>query len=439
MRWGAGAFAGVVLGATTLAQAQAPTDTSATALDLRDTPRGRIVGRAEIGFDSYEESYSIVEEDTLDAVNEWRSRLRLGWAMGSLLGNYFLVEGRVLAGQGNYETAGRLRLHRRFGSNPRTRFSFDGVVSSRGFDESSSFSYPNDYLRYFFSAYVQWGIGPRLSLRLSDRYEQIDFEERTEFDFDSTRNGVTLSGEYAWDVTTFVTGAVRVNTMSIPDSTEIEYRSVVPYLELRSSPDVRQQVYVQAAVERREYTSPTATRNDFWAALATLTLEWPLARDVTLGLADDFEHYAYDGQTEAYFDYVENRTLALVNYYPMFFLRLSAGGAFALLSAGDSPQDEYREAGAVLAVEYSQGTRLWLSLQYEPGRRVYPAFDPDAIFDFESVFSDYAYHRISVFGTWRMWRGLAFNAFVDYQPEDHAREGDDATATLITVSLSYLF
>jgi len=435
-----GVLAGVALASGAGgAFAQAPADSTAPIFVAQDPPGGRLIGRAEIGFDSFEESYSIVEEDTLDSVNEWRSRLRLGWAHGSLLGNYFLVEGRLLAGQGNYETAARLRFNRRFGSNRRTRISFDGAASNRGFDESSSFSFPNDYLRYFFSAYVQWGIGPSVSLRLSDRLTRIDFEHRTEFDFDHTRNSITLSGEYNWDITTFVTGAVRLNTMSIPDTTEIEYRSLVPYVELRSSPEVRRQLYLQAALERREYTSAAATRSDFLATLAVLSLEWSVGRDVSISLHDDFEYYRYDLQTDAYFDYIENRMVALFNYYPMFFLRLSAGGAAGLLTTGDSPQDEYKEFGALFRCEYSQGTKLWLSFEYEPGRRRYPAFNPDAIFDFESIFSDYAYHRVSFFGTWRIWQGLAFNAFVDYQPEDHVREGDDATATLISVSLSYLF
>ena len=214
---------------------------------------------------------------------------------------------------------------------------------------------------------------------------------------------------------------------------------MVPYVEIRSSPQLRRQLYLQAAIENRDYTSPVATRSDFMATLALLRLEWAMGSNVSIGLDNDFEYYNYDQQTDAYFDYIENRTVALLNFYPMFFLRIAGGATFGILSARESPLDEYREFGATFRVEYSQGTRLWLSFEYEPGRRRYPAFDSGAIFDFESIFSDYTYHRLSLFGNWRIWSGLAFNVFVDYQPEDHVREGDDATATLISVSLSYLF
>ena len=45
----------------------------------------------------------------------------------------------------------------------------------------------------------------------------------------------------------------------------------------------------------------------------------------------------------------------------------------------------------------------------------------------------------SFFANLRVMKSLTFSGFVDYQPEDHKREGDDATATLISFSLTATF
>jgi hypothetical protein len=57
----------------------------------------------------------------------------------------------------------------------------------------------------------------------------------------------------------------------------------------------------------------------------------------------------------------------------------------------------------------------------------------------EVVFSDYGYHRVNVFANARAYRSLWLSVFLDYQPEDHDRDGDDATATVGSVSLTYSF
>jgi len=210
-------------------------------------------------------------------------------------------------------------------------------------------------------------------------------------------------------------------------------------LEIRSTPELRQQLYLTAALERRLYDDSAATRSDFWALFAALLAEWPLGDRVSLELRDDLEHYGYDVNTDAYFDYVENRTALLFNYNGSWAWRVGAGPAFAFLASSQSEQDEYVEWGAMVRVEYIRGARAWAAVEYAPGRRLYSSFDPAAIFDFDSIFSDYTFHRLTAFAGVRVWRGLGVDLFADYQPEDHEREGDDATATLLSVSLSYAF
>ncbi|MDH3197236.1 MAG: hypothetical protein OEO21_03260 [Candidatus Krumholzibacteria bacterium] len=400
---------------------------------------GRLTGRAEVGYDSFEERYSIVDADTVDGVNEVRSRLRLAWSTGSVLGNLFLVEARALLGEDNHETGARARLVRRFAGHGRSQVSFEGDATRREFGASSPFAFPNDFTRLYGRAVARVGVHHALALRLDGRLEDLDFSQRTEFDCDHTRASVALGGEYDHDLTTYGMGGVRYTTMQIPDSTEIEYHSWMPVLEIRSTPELRQQLYLTAALERRLYDDSAATRSDFWALFAALLAEWPLGDRVSLELRDDLEHYGYDVNTDAYFDYVENRTALLFNYNGSWAWRVGAGPAFAFLASSQSEQDEYVEWGAMVRVEYIRGARAWAAVEYAPGRRLYSSFDPAAIFDFDSIFSDYTFHRLTAFAGVRVWRGLGVDLFADYQPEDHEREGDDATATLLSVSLSYAF
>jgi hypothetical protein len=92
-----------------------------------------------------------------------------------------------------------------------------------------------------------------------------------------------------------------------------------------------------------------------------------------------------------------------------------------------------------LAWNTAGGTRAWISLSYEPGVRSYPAFDTNPVDREPSLFSDYSYHRLSLFANVRIARSLTFSAFIDYPPEDHKREGDDTTVTLVSLELTSAF
>jgi hypothetical protein len=127
----------------------------------------------------------------------------------------------------------------------------------------------------------------------------------------------------------------------------------------------------------------------------------------------------------------------LVKYNRSWKVRVGAGPAFSFFVSGASPDDEYHELGAMFTLDYGLGTAVWLSASYEPGKRSYRTFD--AARDEPTVYSDYTYQRVSLLANIRLLDGVSLNAFADVQPEDHEREGDDATATLVSVSLTYSF
>ena len=112
---------------------------------------------------------------------------------------------------------------------------------------------------------------------------------------------------------------------------------------------------------------------------------------------------------------------------------------FGFLNSDVSDQDVYREYGVKFIADFNKGAAAWLTASYEPGKRTYEEFSESQTSAEFSLFSDYMYHRVSLFANFRIIDGITLSCFADYQPEDHKREGDDATATLLSVSLTYIF
>lgn len=397
---------------------------------------GRLTGSFEVGFDSFQEKYSILDEDTLDSVTEYRSRLNLGYMAGSFLRDFFHVEGQSLLGEDSYETSGRLKVTKLLRDSAPFAFGLDGDVTRRAFRDNSSYDFANDYTRYYVHSYVKKTLNETFALRLSNRLEHQNFDERTEFDYDYTRNRATLSGEFDWDLTTFVNGEVRYTTMSIPDSSDIAYRALTPAVEFRYYPGLGKRLVFYSSVERRNYNHEPA-RSSYWAVLATLSSEWPVARRFGIAVEENFEFYDHDTNSEVYFDYVENRSAISLVYRRAWSLRVGLGPTYGFLTSGFAEEDEYTEFGGKASFEFNRGTRVWFSVSYEPGKRSYSNL-PESLME-ESIYSDYVYHRVSAFANIKVWNGVGFNGLLDYQPEDHEREGDDATATLFSMSITYMF
>ncbi|MCI0451891.1 MAG: hypothetical protein L0Z51_05790 [Candidatus Latescibacteria bacterium] len=396
---------------------------------------GRWLGSLEAGYESYTERYSIADDDTLSSVDEFRSRARLAYAAGLFGRDYTLVEARAMVGESSWDAAARAMLTRRFGEVGRHALNLDAEIMRRGFREGSTYEFPNDYTRGTARAGLRARATPSLTVRAEDRFEILDYDQRTEFDYDYVKNHASLAADVSRDPTRGVLAGVRYTTFVVPDSAEIEYDAWIPFAEVRAFDDLHERVLVSASVERRTYPDD-GTRSSFWAVVVALGLEWSLHRHWSIEMIDDLEDYAYDEETGAYHDYVENAAAILLNFNTAA-LQVGAGPAFGWLNSDTSPDDEYRELGVRVVLEMMGGSGWWVSASYEPGLRDYPSYqEGDPVADLNAVFSDYSYHRVGLFANARVWQALWLNVFLDYQPEDHEREDDDATATIASVNLT---
>jgi hypothetical protein len=393
---------------------------------------GRVTGSIESGFDSFTEKYSIIEEDTLDDVTEFQTRIGLAYRHGDRFRNYVIAEGRAVAGNNIYEGEGRLQLASSSGPN---RFGAIMEGTLRRFRDSTNYTFPNNYERYNLRAFYQRRLSPSFSFAANERLERMDFDKITEFDYDYWLNTVTLSGDMEPSFSSHLHAAVAYSHKAIPDTSEIGYRAIRALCDFSHYPGIYKRIALSLAAERRLYTHKPA-RSPFWEFAADMTLapfswgSWGCAAENYL------ESSVFDRDTEVYFTYLENRSALLLTYNTSFDFQLRAGPSFAFFSSSGSGVDEYREAGAKISLEYARGIMMWVSCTYERGWRSYPSYEEG---DVESIFSDYSYDRLTFFATARIRDRFGLNGFFSHEPERHKREGDDSTITLFSFSLSYAF
>jgi hypothetical protein len=393
---------------------------------------GDVTGSFVAGFDSFTEKYSVVEKDTTDELNEFRARISLGYLQGEFLRDYVQIEGQTMIGEESIETAGRLNLLRRNGPY---RFSFNNEFSYRTYNDNSNYTFANDFARYDGRVYLQREMVEDVFLRLTDRVELIDFDQRTDFDYDYVRNQLQLSGVYEKGLTTSYGAGVGLTTKSIPDTTEIAYKAFTGRLEYRHTAGLNRQVFVMLNGERRSFNDEP-TKSPYWS-LYSDALAQPLTwRDFGIQIDNTFESFFYDNDTDVFFDYVENRSALQFMYYRSYVFSAGVGPTFGFLGSSFAGEDEYTEVGAKLSVDYGAGGSLWISASYEPGRRDYRLDSEDSA---ETIFSDFNYHRFMVFASARLFNGANVNLFVSHEPEDHELEDDDSTATLFSIDVSYSF
>ncbi|MFH1756222.1 MAG: hypothetical protein ABIA59_11040 [Candidatus Latescibacterota bacterium] len=393
---------------------------------------GKITGLLESGFDSFTEKYSIIEEDTLDDVTEFQTRINLGYLNGARFRDYWLIEGRATAGNNIYEGEGRLKLA---SSSATYRFGADIEAVIRRFRANSAYSFPNDYDRYYLRTYLQRQLSPAIALRVSDRLERMNFADNTEFDYDYWMNTVALSSDIDLSMTSSLYASIGYSAKSIPDTAEISYRAIAAHIDFTEYLGANRQIVLSIDTERRLYTHKPA-RSPLWEITMGMVLA-PITRGAWgFVLENNMESYVYDRNSDVYFTYIEDKTGLLLAYNKSLDFQLRTGPTYTFFSSSHSAADEYREAGGKFTAEYAKGTKLWLSCSYERGWRFYRTYEAE---NPESIFSDYTFDRVTLFVTAKLWKQIGINSFFNHEPEKHKREGDDSTITLFSLSVTYAF
>ena len=128
---------------------------------------------------------------------------------------------------------------------------------------------------------------------------------------------------------------------------------------------------------------------------------------------------------------------------------------YAWMASDTSPVEEYTETGLEFGIDLRIGTRTWINVTNEIGRRDYEisavtesgtvtdladltSLESDG-FLVDTAYSDYIYNRLTAMVSSDVTRGIAVNLFVNWQPEDHNINRHDTNTRIVSGGVEYRF
>ncbi len=385
-----------------------------------------IRNQAALGYDSFIDRFTIVEADTFESVQD----LYLG------LGNAFYYrDGASKAGFSNYFRFGNqtidenLELEGSFAPAKSTVLDLRSALHWKHFREGSDYEFGNDYAQANALFRIRTNTGGRSRLSLKSRFEIVDYQEKTDFDYDYRY----VDGGAEWEAGEGIDRALHVSLLAgrreVPDTTALSYDRLLAEIETRISAAAFSLLLTSSA-DRKDYREEV--RSPYWSVASQLEASRGQASGTVFSLLGESELLHFDRSDSTYFDThflragirarLPVRTLSSVHIEPRY----------AAMLCGTFPEERYREISCVLAAEIMRSDGFWLSLSYEPGFR-------DYALDGNDLYSDFRLNRLSAMGSVPLPAETSLNVLVTHEPERHSRREDDFSVTLVSIDLTKRF
>lgn len=406
----------VVLAAPLLLGALIAGDASA-----QSPARWRLRSSAAIAYDSFGQTYTIADKDTLDLIDELSGRVILGVERQGR--TWFDLANSLSVGQEATRDDVHLGLRRR--SNNLDFLLIDDL-HLKAWRDLSQYSLSSDYLSN--SARVSVVIWPQRPwrLRLTERLDSAHFEQRTRYNYDYVRNDVGGELERRWGVFSSLRAGYSWGATQVPDSSAIDARTH------RVSTGWIQEVGVhtltwEQTLERRRYRDPE-TRSPYFDYQGTLTASAALGSVVRLRPAYRALLIDYDQPDSVYANASEQSIELILEGELNERATLGAGprGEFRRTeNIFDRPYDQWGVKGTL---SYLAGSALWVQFSNEVGVRRYR--------DATAFLTDYLYNWTTLILSARLPPRLTFDLFFSLEPEDHDDDRNDTTTILVSTALT---
>lgn len=379
------------------------------------------------GYDSFIDRFTILEKDTVETLEEFYAGLMNSLSLErpglrAELRNNFKYSDQTV----DENLEGMFSI----GSPSATRFDLRSNLHLKHFRSGSDYLFGNDYLQSNTHLKLKRRLGSGARLTVRSRFELLDYEEKTDFDYDYTYAdlGLELEGGSYFD--RFLRVGAAVGFREAPDTTALSYRRTALDLEARLSPADNATVHFAAIGDRRDYREDVKT--GYWDVSAYLdyTVVQPSGR--IYSLRGEAELALYDETTSIYFDTYFLRTSFRAKTPLGKGISLSLGPRAAVMLCPDFEEERYAEGTAVIGLDLTTGADLWLTVSYEPGYRNYSLEENE-------LYSDFYLNRLSVMGSAAIPWNSSLNLFVTHDPERHSRREDDFSITLISVDVTKRF
>ncbi len=378
------------------------------------------------GYDSFIDRFTLIEDDTTETVHEYYVGLDNFLLTGSGTTKFTL---RNIFKYGNQTIDNDLNGVFNAGSRARGLIQLRGNLRLKFFREGSDYEFGNDYTQSNIHLKLGKQFGEKWYVLSKTRAELVDFDERTQFDYDYRYLDTGLGVESGGYFNRYLRVFTALGHREAPDTTALSFDRFVTEAEARlSSGPLTFDLSVLG--DRREYKG--ITRSDYWFIFSTGGITWTNMSGRTLTVRVESELLYYDTQTRTWFN----------NHFLRGSLRLripATGISYfyvepraATLRCGSFIEERYMEGSIVLGFDIMGSERYWLTFSWEPGYRSYSRKD-------NPIYSDFSINRLSLMASGTFGKRYGANLFVSHDPEKHTRRTDDFTITMIAASISLTF
>jgi hypothetical protein len=394
---------------------------------------GPVPARAEtrnrliLGYDSFIDRFTILEDDTSESVQEYYAGLGndllFKWNTASIgLRNFFRYGNQTLDEH----------LDGEFSLLPGRRAKIDLRTSLhyKHFQEGSDYSFGNDYIQSNTLLKLRTKLGESARLTVRSRLEGVDYERKTDFDYDYYYydGGLEVEGG------SFLNRLIRVGGFAgyrnAPDTTAMSYQRTVGEIEAQFSIGDRGLLHIASTGDRRNYHG--TARSSFWTVFSYAQLMLTSPGGKSFSLKAESEYITYDDQSLIFFDTHFVRGSLAAKFPLRESTAITAEPRIARMICPDYGEERYFEYTFLFGIEVFGRDAFWLIASYEPGYRDYLA-EPN------ELYSNFYLNRVSLMGSIPLKMGFSINLFAMHDPERHTRREDDFSVTLVSLDITKKF
>ncbi len=391
------------------------------------TSHAEFRNRITFGFDSFIDRFTILEVDTAESVQEYYAGL----------GNDLLFKrNRASGGLRNFFRIGTQTIDEHIDGElsllpvPSTRIDIRSFFHFKHFQESSDYTFGNDYLQSNTLLKIRRKLGDESKLTFRSRFEGVDYEIQNEFDYDYYYYDGGLEFEAGSLLRKMIRVGGFVGHREAPDTTEMNYERAAGEVELQLTLGDSGLLHVYSLGDRRDYRG--SVRSSYWMVINHAELMITSLSGRSMSVKFESEYTAYDNPNLIFFDTHFIRGGAGIKIPLRDRLSVSAEPRIARMFCGAYSEERYVEYTTVLGVEIFGSGDFWLIASYEPGYRDYISGTND-------LYSDFYLNRLSIMGSIPLSMGFYVDVFAMHDPERHMRREDDFSVTLFSLDLTKRF
>lgn len=381
--------------------------------------------RISLGYDSFIDRFTIVEEDTSESVHDYYAALANSLSLSSRRARIGLNN---LLRYGNQSFDESLDLDITMDRSSSWKADIRSMLRSKSFLEGSDYANANDFVQGNLMLRAKRKLPHGFSIAGLGRWETTSYRERTIYDYDYRywESGLevgTVKG------TSNAAISARIGRRTVPDTTTLSFDRAIGELDARLE-NRKLSMTIISSADRRDYIEPL--KSDYWLLDSRMELEGALLAGRSLAIKAEMQAFAYDRPDSIYFDSQFMRLGLKVRQNLGKESHIYIEPRYARLLASDFPDERYWEGSIVIGFDSFGYESFWLAFSYEPGYRDYYTEE-------NLLYSDTFFNRVSLMGSMTFARYYNIDIFLDHEPERHSRREDDFSMTLVSCGISRRF